>query len=185
MPKKCRSPQTDFQQCESYAWEDSLTLWAGSSESKKHMLKLIVRSAKLYKIPIPGVRFFKSDHKRGQKYASSFYDPGTHTINLRPRHMRPNVALHEVAHAIVDWIMGPHSRAGHGKAWLGVYVELLTKFEFFPREVIEFSIKRAGLKFSKRVHWSNIRKNHPKQVRDARRLRRLLSVYTKNKGPAT
>jgi hypothetical protein len=142
------------------------------------MMKLVAKSARLYKVPIPRVHFFKSNRSKRKKFAPSYYDPNTHTIYLRPRHMRPNVALHEVAHAIIDWIMGPHSRAGHGKAWLGVYVELLAKFEFFPREVLAFSLKKAGLKYSTRVHWSSIRKNHPKQVRDARRLRRMLSVYT-------
>lgn len=177
MAKLCKSPTNDFQQCEAYDWEDSITLWAGANESRKHILKLISKSAKLYRVPVPKVKFFTSDHSGKKRYASSFYDPSSHSISLRPRHMRANVAVHEVAHAIVDWIMGPHSRAGHGKAWLGVYVELLSKFKFFPRDVMHYSLKQKGLKYSTRVHWKTIRKNHPKQVRDARRLRRLLSGW--------
>ncbi len=180
--KKCKSPTTDFQQCEAYAWEDSWTIWAGQNESKQHICKLIYRSAKLYRIPLPEVRFLKSD-KRGKRWLPSSYDPSLHRISLRPRHMRANVAVHEVAHAIVDYIMGPFSKAGHGKAWLGVYMELLAKWKFMSMDDLKASATRAGLKFSTRVHWNTIRKNHPKQTAAARAYWRMLRGFTKNKGP--
>jgi hypothetical protein len=172
-----RSPQSDFQQYEVYAWEDSFTKWAGNRATEQELRKALVRAARLYRVPVPELRFYRRDGNAKYKIASSLYEPDLHRIYIRPRHRRLNVLLHEAAHAIVDWLLGPYSRAAHGKAWLGVYLELLAHFKVMPRAVLEYSAKLAGLKWSRRVSPKRIRRNYARQTRDARRLRRLMALY--------
>lgn len=176
MPRR-RSPQSDFQQYEVYSWEDSFTLWAGNRAPEKELRKVLVRAARMYRVPVPEFLFYRHNGNRKHKIASSVYEPEFHRVRLRPRHRRLNVVLHEVAHGIVDWLLGPYSRAAHGKAWLGVYIELLVRFKVMPRKVLEHSAKLAGLKWSRRVSPKRIRRNHPEQAQAARRLRRMLALY--------
>lgn len=172
-----KSPHSDFQQCEVYAWEDSFTVWAGSRATPKELRRALVKAARLYRVPVPELLFYRHNGNARYKIASSLYEPEFHRIRLRPRHRRLNVVLHEAAHGITDWLLGPYSRAAHGKAWLGVYIELLARFKVMPRAALEFSAKQAGLKWSRRCSPGRIRRNYPKQVNDARRLRRMLALY--------
>lgn len=131
----------------------------------------------MYRVPVPELLFYRHNGNARHKIASTIYEPEFHRIRLRPRHRRLNVVLHEAAHGIVDWLLGPYSRAAHGKAWLGVYIELLARFKVMPLRVIEHSAKLAGLKWSRRVSPKRIRRNYSKQTQDARRMRRMLALY--------
>lgn len=109
---------------------------------------------------------------------SSNYEPLTHTIRIRPRHRTLAVLLHEAAHAIVDWIVGPFSKAGHGKLWLGVFIELLDRFKVIPKHVSYYSAKHANLKWAPHASPSHIRKYRPKMVKDAHKWRRVMKLWT-------
>lgn len=177
MSYSCKSPTNDFQQCEAYKWEDELTLWASPRDTDRELRKIMAKACALYRVPVPTLFVLSSDKGSKGTYLPSNYDPDTHTIRIRPRHRTGAIILHETAHAIVDWIMGPYSMAAHGKLWLGVYIELLARLKVLPRDVLMFSAKARGLKFSRNAAPGVIRKRHKKMVRDAKRLRRLLKFY--------
>lgn len=172
-----RSPKSDFQQYEAYAWEDSFTKWAGAGLKDKELRRALVRACRLYRVPVPRLQLLTRDNNK-KKVLASVYDPNTHEIRLRPRHRRLNVLLHEAAHGIVDWLFGnTGGGAAHGPVWLGVYIELLVRFKIAPRDMLEFAARQAGLKFSKHCATGAIRKHYARRVRNARRMRRLLSLY--------
>lgn len=172
----CKNSRNDFQQCKAYDWEDSLTLWANSTDTKKYLRKALVTACAMYRVPVPALLVLSSDYGK-QGLLSSNYDPDNHVIRLRPRHRNLAVLLHETAHAIVDWIIGPFSKAAHGKLWLGVYIELLYRFRVLPRHVLIYSAKHAGLKWDKYSAPKIIRKRHAKMVRAGNRWRRIRKQY--------
>lgn len=103
------------------------------------------------------------------KRLSSQYDPDSHTITLRPRHLNPAIVLHESAHSITDWILGWEGPA-HGPEWLGVYMVLLEDFGIAPRVALHASADKVGLSYRTReyVAPSVIRRRYKRRTKQAR-----------------
>ena len=172
-----RSPKTDPQRSRVYAWENQLTSWAGAHATASQMRSMVDRCCKLYRVPTPPVRFVTKD-KRNGRYLHSQYDPNTHDIVIRPRHMDLGSAIHESAHAIVDYILGPWGIA-HGKEFLGVYLALLTKFKILPKSALLAHAKTHRLAYCKMgtVGPKQIRKRFKAKVRSASRERKMLRLW--------
>jgi hypothetical protein len=123
----------DPQQKRVYAWENQWIDWRPKKRLTEAQARMWVRWAcKLYGVKPPRVLFYKSEK------GTSIYDPNTHQIKLRPRHMNIWVCLHESAHAITDCLLGDELE-GHGTHWVGVFRALL------DTALVE-SVKKAGIK---------------------------------------
>lgn len=141
----------DIQADRVYKWEDSFTLWPGAYATQTEIKRTIRKACNLYRIPAPDIQFPTKDRRRkkdSKKKAKlpSTYEPGSHTIRIRPRHMNRAVALHETAHAITDYILGEDLEV-HGRHWLSVYINLLAHYKVSRREALELTAKIDGLDF--------------------------------------
>jgi len=117
-----------------------------------------------YRIPPPvttGCRLNKG---------TSFYDPETHRILLRPRHWNTAIALHEAAHAITDYLLG-HDLPAHGPQWLAVYMDLLSAAGVAPRAALEASARAKGLSWSRVKTPSQFRSRFRARIRRSKRER--------------
>lgn len=170
-----KSPKTDPQQYRAYAWEGSLYDWSTERLSDKALTTAVAKACRMYRVPVPAVHFARADTYKGRKLTSS-YDPNDHSITLRPRHRNLNTALHEAAHAVTDYVLGPWSTEAHGKEWLGVFMVILERFKLSPRAALAASAEAKGLKFEPygRVSPKAIRKTFRKLYRANSSERRTL-----------
>jgi ABC-type Fe3+ transport system substrate-binding protein len=131
----------------------------------------------MYRVPAPAV-FYASKNKRNGKKLTSLYDPNRHTIWIRPRHMNINTAAHEAAHAIVDWILGPHGES-HGREWVGVLMVLFDKLKIAPKTALVAYAKTTRLAFSTPglVGPKEIRRRYAARAKLAKCERRLFKWY--------
>lgn len=162
-----RSPKNDPQEQTAYSWENSFTQH-GKKLTEKEMRTAIKRATRIYRVPMVQLRCVSKD-SRSRKKLMSYYDPNTHLISIRPRHMTLDVALHEAAHAIADWILGWDIEI-HGPHWLGIYMTLLIKFKVLPQSALEATALERGLKWTPlwRVSPTRIRQVHSALFRRAR-----------------
>lgn len=168
-----RHKKSDVQQNRAYKWEDSFTKWAGPHMTQSAALETVASASRRYRIPIPEV-IFPTKNKRSGKDLPSQYNPITHTITLRPRHLNGAIVLHEIAHAITDYVLGWYLDA-HGPQWLGIYMVLLEDYGISTRQALHASADEAGLKYRTRdrVGPRQIRKRNRRRVREAKADRRL------------
>lgn len=173
-----KSPRSDPQRERAYAWEGAFTDWAGAHATKAAMLRAMRKCCRLYRVPMPAV-FFLSKNRRGGKKLPSYYDPDRHAIYIRPRHRELNTAVHEAAHAIVDWILGPWGTQPHGREWVGVFMVLLDHMKIVPRLALAAHAKSVRLKFCAPgiIGPRQIRRRFRAKVRDARRFRRMSNLW--------
>lgn len=167
-----KSPKNDPQRERAYSWEGSLYDWSPAREADEALTGTIARACRMYRVPPPTVKFTGDIRHKGVRL-SSHYDPNDHSITLRRRHRNLNTAIHEAAHAITDWILGPFSTKAHGKEWLGVFMVLLEKFKLSPRSALVASATADRLKFEpfERVNPRAIRKTFVKLAAEASRNR--------------
>lgn len=87
-------------------------------------------------------------------------------------------AIHESAHAIADYILGPWG-IPHGKEFLGIYLSLLTKFKILPKSALLAHARTHRLQYCKmgQVSHRQIRKRFKAKVRNARRERKMLRLW--------
>lgn len=161
----------DRQQNLAYKWEDQFLHWPGSYLTEKGATEIAKAAARLYRIPVPELVFGKRDTRDGKDLPSSYY-PDEHKIVFVPRHMNTLVVLHEMAHAITDYILGGNLEP-HGPQWLGVYMWLMDRFHIAPTIALTASAKAIGLKFETKgiAGPRNIRKKHKRLARLAKQSR--------------
>lgn len=160
----------DPQQRKAYAWEGDFTFWAAKLAKDKDIRGVIHDACRLYRVPTPHVRIAK----RNSASDSSYYDPNLHEILILPKHRDVSTLLHEAAHAITDWIIGPFEREPHSKEWLGVFITLLDRFKVVPRTAAEAHAKAKGLRFisADKAAPKAIRAAHARKAKAARVIRR-------------
>jgi hypothetical protein len=151
--------KSDPQQKRAYSWEAGFTTWAPVGGNESQLRYIIDQACQLYKVPTPEIKFVTKNARAGKRLTSE-YNPNNHVIKLRPRHHEVGTALHEAAHAITDYIMGPWTEP-HGKEWLGIFIHLLNKFKIAPRSGLEAHARAKGLKFA------SASKSAPRSVRAA------------------
>jgi hypothetical protein len=120
------------------------------------------KAERMYRVNPAWLTFPKRNRGAHSKKLTSYYDPGTHAVHLRPRHRNPATALHEAAHSIHDCLFGHYSHPGlqaHGPLWLGIYLTLLIKAKIAPKSALLASAKEKGLK------WAPLGKIAPNKVR--------------------
>lgn len=171
------STKEDPQQQRAYDWEGDFTDWAPPRATKAEMLRVIRRCCRMYRVPAPAV-FFLSKNRRNGKKLTSVYDPNKHAIYIRPRHMQKNTAIHEAAHAVIDWILGPYNES-HGKEWVGVMMNLLSKFKIAPMRALKLHAKAMRVAFSPpgTTTPKQIRRCFAAKAKRAARERRLMRFY--------
>lgn len=169
--------KSDPQQERAYDWEGDFTDWAPPRATKAELRKIVRKCCRLYRVPEPEILFATKNYRDGKKL-TSFYEPDSHRILIRPRHMQPNTGIHEAAHTIVDWIFGPHLPA-HGREWVGVMICLLVACKVAPQKALEAHAEALGLDFCRPgdVSPGRIRRRYAARARAARQERRLLRVY--------
>lgn len=173
-----KSPRNDPQQEKAYAWEGDFCDWAGAHATRAAMRKAVLECCSIYRVPAPEVWFrAKNRGARGRKL-TSYYQPGSHIIVIRPRHMNLNTAVHEASHAVVDWILGWSSTQPHGPEWVGVFITLLDRMKIAPRAGLEAHARSMRLKFCSEgiVAPGKIRVRFRGKVRAAKRERRMLRL---------
>lgn len=140
--------------------------------SERAVRETVGLASRKYRIPAPELIFPSKNNLRGKKLPSQ-YDPLSHTITLRPRHLNGAIVLHETAHAITDYLLGWDLEA-HGPEWLGVYMVLLEDFGISTRVSLHASADEAGLVYRTRalVGPATIRRRNQRRVRQARANRR-------------
>lgn len=105
----------------------------------KRLRQLIRLACELYEIPPPAVK-----KHSGKEYS---YSDGV-TISFNKDHMNHGVALHEVAHHIVDWIwLDDDEVEGHGREFQGVYQWLMKVFGIAPEAALRASWEAQGLQW--------------------------------------
>lgn len=159
--------RSDPQQSKAYAWENSFTKH-NRLLSQREMWKLVKQACRLYRVPMVHMRFPNKNTYAGKTLPSQ-YDPNEHSITVRPRHMTIDVALHESAHAICDWVLG-WQHAAHGPRWVSIYMVLLDRFKVMPVVGAKAMARKHGLKWAPlyKVAPKNIRRLHPRLVKLAR-----------------
>ena len=162
----------DPQQKRAYKWEDSLTSWSHGRLDERQMEQVVRKACAKYRIPPPTLRFAKRDRVLG-RLQSSTYKHWLHEIRFRPRHMEVSTALHETAHAITDYILGPHLEP-HGEQWLGVFMVLLEDYKILPVAALHAQADALKLRYSPRslVGPDVIRKRNRRRWREAQAERR-------------
>jgi hypothetical protein len=162
-----RSPTSDPQEWRCYDWETDLMSWAGARATKREIKRVIARCCRMYRVPVPKLHLATKDRRDGRKLASN-YDPNTHTILLRPRHWDLCTAIHEVAHAIANWVLGNLSQL-HGPEWLGIHMVLLSKNKILPLTALQQHARTRRLKFcaAERMSPTQIRREFASKVRKA------------------
>lgn len=161
----------DRQQNLAYKWEEQFLHWPGSYLTPKGATEIAKAIARLYSIPLPELAFVTKDNRNGKSLPSSYF-PDEHKIVFRPRHMSALIVLHEMAHAVTDYILGPELEA-HGPQWLGVYMFLMDRFHIAPTIALTASAKAVGLKFESKgiTGPRSIRKKHKRLARLAKQSR--------------
>ncbi len=165
----------DVQQYRAYNWEAGFTRYMPNKLSTKALKAIVAKACRLYRIPPPTLQVVTKNKRDGKKL-TSFYDPNDHHIVLRPRHTDLNTALHETAHAITDYVLGPWATAAHGKEWMGVFMTLLARFRVAPRVALEAHARKRGLKFvnAKSSAPRAFRIAHAAKARKARSHKRMI-----------
>lgn len=135
---------TDPQRRLVYKWEDGFRSFYERTTTREMLRPLIRRAAKLYGIQPPTVVFLTRRACKGIKIQSD-YDPSTHTITLGWKDCNHAIAMHEVAHAIVEQVFDGRDVQDHGPAFLGIYLYLLVWAKVAPRVALESSAKAVGL----------------------------------------
>lgn len=163
-----RSPKHDPQEQRAYAWENSFTKAAKPAYTPAEMRAAVERACRSYRVPAPQVHCVKRD-KRNGKLLTSYSQADCRLIQIRPRHMTLDVALHEAAHFICDWILGWDLEI-HGPQWLGIYMNLLVRFRVMPVSALIVTAKEKGLQWTPlwRVSPRHIRCMNRARVREAR-----------------
>ncbi len=156
----------DPQRTNTYAWEDG---WMGSNAralSISGARNWVRWACGQYGVKPPVVR----GHRRVYG-GTSFYDPNTHAIEFRKRHLNVWVALHEAAHAICDTLL--EVEEAHSPQWLGIFIALLDKTGYAPYVALTASAESFGLRHIPRgkIGPRKIRKHYSR----ARRHRRCYS----------
>lgn len=176
-----RIPKLDSQQFRVYRWENDLTAWAGAHATKAEIVRAVETCCKFYHVPPPKVVFTKSRcTKRNGQRVTSQYEPDTHRIIIRPRHMDICTAAHEAAHAITDWLFGIWTGVKpHGREWMGIYLVLLEKLKIVPRKAAEAYAKDMGLEFcpASMIAPARVRRRYRARIRNACRERRMLKLW--------
>lgn len=122
-----------------YGWEDkwrcfAFKEWNGLYEPRKR----IAWACRKYGVPTPVVRW-------APRNTFPFYVPEDHAIYISRHTNNPLMALHEAAHAIVDWLVGD-SGEHHSAEFVGVYVWLLERYQLAPGRAITVELDRMGVK---------------------------------------
>ena len=128
-----------------YAWETTFRQFNEHNVPRRVLRQLIRRAERVYRID-PVTILFTNRIRKAKRFAkiASAYDPGAHSITLGWKDQNYGIALHEVAHAITDFVLGDELPA-HGAHWLGVYFWLLEWARVAPREALHASAKAHGL----------------------------------------
>lgn len=122
-----------------YKWQWQFQDWNRKTLSWRQTKRLIRAACKVFAVPAPALHKFRGDY--------SYVNHGQ--IWIDKDHQNVGVALHEAAHHIVSVIAGKQEDGHHGRAFVGVWLTLLVHFGAAPRDALEYSLRRRGIKWTK------------------------------------
>lgn len=151
--------ERDNQRSKVYAWEES-TFNPASMMELSEIRKLVTRVAHDY-----GMSFRKVRVGDGRGRRRACYDPNTRQIKL-PRWSRKRwIVCHELAHWI-EVVQHPDRCAWHGRQFVGLYMELLRRYDGRDLRSMMDSARAARIDFSSNAvstaRW--LKKNGLKQL---------------------
>lgn len=138
------SYHTDYQQKRVYAWERE----AISAHDKSNIPFTQVQSIIDYiwanegwKYP-PKVKLLSGQQKKG-----AWARGNRHGIWIRPEGLPTWVLLHELAHTLSTSVEIEDVSLGHGKSFVGLYMQLVSKYLKLDLPVLMFLAKKYNVKF--------------------------------------
>lgn len=139
-PGKGRGGQPDPQSPRLYKWQWEWDSWSKQSLTLKECQEVCDVACKLWDVPKVPV----SAQSNRKDYSA--YDDSDRTIKLLSCHQNAPMALHEIAHHIVDIKYGTGFQ-DHGPVYVGVFADLLAVFKVAPKDAILASLKVRNIKF--------------------------------------
>lgn len=127
-----------------YAWEDAVLMPRDSSRVPFAQLQALVDHVWVQEGLTwpPLVKPLPKQARRTQARA-------TRTVIEAPAELPSLVLLHELAHAMTSTAEG--ASAGHGPAFVGMYLQLLERYARLPRAELEASLDAVGIPYAKDV----------------------------------
>lgn len=144
-----------------YEWESDFKSFNIPTIPLAACRALVIKACRKYEAPAPVVR----GHRRG---GLSFYQAdkaprsypnilavhevikGTATISFRADGRNHAIALHEAAHAVLNYWLPLGGYEDHGREFLGIYFWLLEFYDILPEAALDASAKAAGLQWMKK-----------------------------------
>lgn len=149
----------DSQQELVYEWEADFKDFNRPTLSLAECGKYVRTACARYEVPPPKIRahrkggltFYQADKvpKKADVAAAFRVVKGSATISFHADGRNPAVALHEAAHAILNYWLPLGGVEDHGREFCGVYFWLLLRAEIMPEAALEASAKAAGIKWFK------------------------------------
>lgn len=139
-PGRGRGGKPDPQGARLYKWQWDWDSWGRPSLSLQECQEVCDAACKLWSVPLVPVA------NQSTKRDYSAYDDANRSIKLLRCHQNAPMALHEIAHHIVDVKYGTAFQ-DHGAAFVGVFADLLIVFKVAPKEAILGSLKARNIDF--------------------------------------
>lgn len=141
---KPKSPRTDYQQNEVYAWEDQF-LGAKNATSPEGYFRGVLRAiCKAYRVPRPVIRAMPKGKFYQDAAALCWADNGA--LYFRRGYRSVLTLCHELSHWVLDHYGYPDI-GHHGPRFVGVYLYMLQGAQVMPLNVGIASAKHFGLDF--------------------------------------
>ena len=144
----------DFQQELVYEWESDFHDFNRPTLTLDRCRKYIHDGCARYGVPPPRVRshrkggltFYQACRPEG-KTISAVYQVirGSAVISFRADGRNPSIALHETAHAILNYWLPLGGYEDHGKEFCGIYFWLLLREDILPESALIASAKDVGI----------------------------------------
>ncbi len=134
---RVRARDNQRSKCYSWEWGFLSKNISNKPKSDEGVVALVEKACARYGIKPPAIVF------TGNRKACY---GGIARLHIADWGKTPLVILHESAHAITDVLFGRHEIAGHGKEWVGVYIELLSWYYNLPVSVFKKSASLYKIK---------------------------------------
>lgn len=141
---KPRSPRTDYQQMEVYAWEDQFFSAKMSTAPERHFRGILRDICDSYDVPRPKVRAMPKGAEYSDTAAFCWAEAGA--LYFRRGYRSILILCHEMAHWILDHYGYPDI-GHHGPRFMGIYLYLLAEAQVLPLAMSVPAAKAAGLEF--------------------------------------
>lgn len=143
-----------------YEWESDFRDFNRRTLTLDECRKFVHTACARYGAPPPkvrahrkgGITFYQADkvpRKAKDILAVHQVVKGSAVVSFRADGRNPAVALHEAAHAILNYWLPLGGVEDHGKEFLGVYFWLLLRAEIMPAPALEASARAAGLSWTR------------------------------------